>query len=1317
MRRSVFTRLTLASLVLLSAACASEIDGARKVDPRGTLGEEVYGVFCDRLGAQSLREDLTGESFYSMCHKVNGVYASQVDQTKLPSFAADAKDEKGTTVPVEKQQADRARAIGRVEAIAKRRADLVAALDAAMPDMAVAVKDLKAKDPAASCDAPAGGGEGELYDEISAMLGRFTDLYNDGTVPNSTRSLARVLSAFANNKDAQEAYARLDSRRGYRPATVALGMVRPAAAYPRIRDLSNSLLGVIASDSQPYALDAKKDEKGDRIPVPGAAYDKFSKMLEVSHLELYNAKADPPSAPLVVTPDALADRTVLTRPRDNLEIFQEIMLGQDAAYGTGAPRWIVRRDARGYAALAPGAGAVAAPFVDADGDKLPDVDAFGAFKTKDGTAAPTPFFAVDTLQAFPRDAFQRALSGGALYYDYIDTSKTFAASMMQDMRSLVNPDAAANQGTLMDLTAGLPVMVGGRDGSFKTERKYDNGESVAFNQVKANESPLLDLVYALGQLMGDKSFDQVLLLTKQLFATKQADLARVVAAGMAARNAALGHKEATMPLKSAFWDEMIELMGDIAKDKSVNVAGTGIASGKTLLEDLMDALADDATANLGQSMGPFATLKDEISYDRNNISGPAVNVTTKGPGDPKTPVDRNQPDAGDNRSIMQRFFQLVADTDGVATCNKEGALVHAKVFGISLTLPLVNGITQPYKECEVYKIDNLAHFFLRTIVGTGRFDIRSKLMREGVLGLGAANSSLLEQSSGITGFWDSDMHPRPQWAMRLVYFDVVGDSPNSGDKNYFTNHFISDMEGPYKGTNVCPERVIPDVCFNNPDCGSAANANVAPDGKVRGLRNCNKNDWTQNRNRNAIFSLEKFGFLTSIAPIVRAFVGHKREDLFSRMSSISSKHWASTKGSEDECRRAGGATCSKDGLSSYEQLLGEVLGGDLLPALQNLMKSLKTVTVPRCTGLTAQGTCVGVTQVPATTVLVDAARAAMDPDYAKTIALKDRQGNVTSKKNDGSTYAQTTPLVMIANAMSDIDANYAKWEVEHPEDKGRKDVFVRGRSALADVFMKTAGSKATSEFGDKAIPKIVPTAVDMLRAQMWARCPKSFVPPYDRCAWAKDELPKKATDTITGPMFSSAIDLMDGIRADPNAKRETERLLQYMLDTASQNDAFASMLASAVDMLQVLKDDQNLIPFFKVLSEATTASKRDAQGRVIEKSLVDANLSLLGKISGRAYDSVGNEICRSELDPNQILPIILEKVVTPMKTPGLEGKTPLEVIMDVIADVDRVAPNEPKPKLDAADYQSISTTVTEFLISKERGLEQFYEIVRKGTKG
>jgi hypothetical protein len=486
---------------------------------------------------------------------------------------------------------------------------------------------------------------------------------------------------------------------------------------------------------------------------------------------------------------------------------------------------------------------------------------------------------------------------------------------------------------------------------------------------------------------------------------------------------------------------------------------------------------------------------------------------------------------------------------------------------------------------------------------------------------------------------------------------------------------------------------------------------------VHGLRNCNKNDWTQVRNRNTIFSLEKFGFLTSIAPIVRAFVGHKREDLFSRMSSISSKHWASEKGSADECRRAGGQNCSKDGMSSYEPLLGDIMGGDLLPALQSLMKTVKTMTVPRCTGLTAQGTCVGVTQVPATTVLVEAARAAMDPDYAKSIALKDRLGNVTAKKNDGSTHPQTTPVIMIANGMSDIDANYAKWDVEHPEDKGRKDVFVRGRSAMADVFMKTAGSKATSEFGNKAVPKIVPTVVDLLRAQMWARCPKSFVPPYDRCTWARDELPKKATDTITGPMFASAIDLMDGIRGDANAKRETERLLQYMLDAASQNDAFASMLASAVDMLQVLKDDQNLVPFFKVLAEATAASKRDAQGRVTEKSLIDANLSLLGKISGRAYDRFGNEICKSELDPNQILPIILEKVVTPMKSPGLEGKTPLEVIVDVIADVNRAAPNEPKPKLDSADYQSISATVADFLISKERGLEQFYEIVRKGTKG
>ena len=74
-------------------------------------------------------------------------------------------------------------------------------------------------------------------------------------------------------------------------------------------------------------------------------------------------------------------------------------------------------------------------------------------------------------------------------------------------------------------------------------------------------------------------------------------------------------------------------------------------------------------------------------------------------------------------------------------------------------------------------------------------------------------------------------------------------------------------------------------------------------------------------------------------------------------------------------------------------------------------------------------------------------------------------------------------------------------------------------------------------------------------------------------------------------------------------------------------------------------------------------------------------------------------------------------MVTPLPGGTVEQprKTPLEVIMDVVADVNRAAP-ERTDALDTRDYESIATQVNGFLLDKERGLEQLYEIMRNGIR-
>lgn len=1314
--RSRPTRLLLrlvgvAGLATLAAApgCAHEFDTSRQPPARGTVGEEVFGVLCDRVGAQALREDLTGASFRDICHKPRGgEFATEVDQSKLPELAPGALDVEGKAVPVEKQRADREKAVGRIEALARRRGDLIAALDATFPEKKVPIKDLGNPDPKKTCGAPQASGEGRLPTQLADMLGRFTDLYNDGTIPYSTQSLARVVTEFRKSEEAQAAWARLSARQGYRPIGTALGAMRPMLAYPKLRDMANATLALMSADSKPYALDAQRDADGNRVAVPGPANPAFTKMLEAAREELLVAKADPVQPPIAIAIDPANGRPVLSRPRENLEILENVMFASDPAFGGGAPRFIVRRDRRGYAAIS--GGAVPAPFVDANNDGLPDVDDNGRFKTSDGSLAPSPFFYPGAADG-PRDPSQRALVGGnKLLYEYIDTSHTFAAQMLTDARVLADP--APEKEALMGTLGGMNIMLGPRGSA---EKRYETGATVRYDGIQISQSPMLDLVYALGVILADRNTDAVLQMTRELFTKHEQLLARTIGATLVAKDLGNKHPEARIPREATFWDEQLDAMAKIAKEPG-------------LLEDVLRAVAAPESRELGNIYARYAKYKDQIGYDPNDLNGPALNLTTNSKSEMRTPVDRGAKATGENRSALQRFIGLISDTSGVTACNKPGAKVHAKLFGISATMPpscAINSNCAGYQECEVFKIENLAGFYLQAIVNAsqyepsnkpnkrGTFYLRDNLLRTGIIGIGAATVDLMEDSSGILGFWtpgnSTTLAPKPEFLNRLVFFDLKGDSPNQGGKNFKTNQFIRDLQGEHIGSSICPERVIDDPLPNAPD--------ARPDGKVRGLRNCAEGEWIDQRGKGTIFTWENFGFYRAMTPLLAAFVSHNREDLFLELANSMSKHWANQDASQSECKVVGGGPCARTGLVTYEQLVSEAFVGDVLPAASELLKVLDTLAIPRCDTVDPQTKlCTKTTTVSGIDVAAAATRAAIDPDYAKNVLkLKDRQGAVTGKRNDGKTNPQVTPAYLLTAALNGIDDAFAAYEAQHPGEKRLED-WRKARSQLVDQFMGVSGKAASAQFTNKGLAKITPTVVDMLRGQLYARCPRSFAPPYEPCTWASTELTKKAEETMGGPLFATGVDMMDAIRKDPEGRRQLGVMMQYLLDEASGNDALASMLASANDVIQLMRDDANLVPFYKVLAAAMGPAKKDERGVIVEKSLVDAQMSLLAKVSGRAFDAEGAEICSREIDPNQVLAVALGNLVTPIENGKLKGQTPLDVIIDVVADVNRNDPTRPyEGTLAKSDYGNVSREMIEFLTDKERGLEQFYEIIRQGT--
>jgi hypothetical protein len=239
-------------------------------------------------------------------------------------------------------------------------------------------------------------------------------------------------------------------------------------------------------------------------------------------------------------------------------------------------------------------------------------------------------------------------------------------------------------------------------------------------------------------------------------------------------------------------------------------------------------------------------------------------------------------------------------------------------------------------------------------------------------------------------------------------------------------------------------------------------------------------------------------------------------------------------------------------------------------------------------------------------------------------------------------------------------------------------------------------------FRDAALPAIAPRIVEALRQQLAVKCPEW---PSRPCAWAGTQLASDLSDALSGPMFAHAVDVLDALRADPDVRARMEKLITYLLDEGSSNDALASLLVTSDDLGQVLGDQPDIVPLLHAVGAAMVP-------RAGEKNLLDANLALLTRLTSPALGADGAEQCGREIDPNQILTRVLEQAVTPMVE---GGRAPLEVIMDVIGDVNRVAPENVGP-MAADDYASVSAEVSSFLLDEQRGLEQFYAIVRNATQ-
>ncbi len=1280
--------LALSAAVAVGPSCNDGIDSDRNAPPEATLGDDIYGMLCDRLGASVFREDLIGASYHDICHfDAQGQYGFTVDTGQLP--------------PVSGEQAVRARtlSIAKMHRMAQRRADLVAAFNIVFPDVIV---------PDVTTDAP--DDTVRLHDALLEFSQDITALYEDNpfeqgadpTMVMATDALGRFFQALQDSEEARGALMRIAGRRGYRPYQAGLGAIRTLLGYPDMRPLINAQLEVLGAG--------------------GTASQELQKLLEVTKLELLSAVASVAQLPPLTIDAAQAQPS---RPRSATEVGVRLLLDEHPDYlGLAAdlPRYIAKRDRRGFVlpvGNTPGIlGTVSTPFVDVDSDGLADVDGLGRFIGMDGLVltidAP---FSIPGVATSPADAFGRPFDSP---YQYIDTSRTMLAAILRDTLPLLDPQKYANEGdeqpwmseyeTLMYALSGLHLLSGPRQAAqfdHTADAILPAGQSCPISDVPnpvtgavlpctqyqrfvAEQSPIPDLIHGVGQILAHPDSDLILLGLLELIDNHRPVMARLIGAALKAKDIANAHDDlalqgleprAVLPYEVPVWDEMAQVLSQMAQRDGLLAALVDAMADPVVIQSHTQdpAITGPPAAHMGETLAAFMRFRDIYSYDPNDINGPAYNVTDGYPSfaNPHNAVDRTEPQTGDNRSMFERAAQLIYDGNRVKACNKDGAKVYSGVGNIYV--PAFSS----YQECGLFVFPNVGAYFLDANLPSNHpkrseLVIQNAGLQDLLVFLGTLTNldAFMESASGIDGF---TLHPTPQALARLMFY-------GSGSEQWGQ---LPDYDSVNTGSNV--DKFV--SASIEPICGIVSPING------NGVNKCQvASDTLRVRDRYTMFSWERLGFYQYLAPQLRAFAevscdatgticdtaDFTGENFFLDLVTTLWRHWPGPDhgpSCSSTVTKSDPTYCSGAGLNRYEPILAEVLEGDLVSAIHAFATAAASVNITYQRG-PKRGQTINGTEIVELLVKI-----LFDQQYAASSGMRDREGNMSAAWVDGTAQAQVTPFMVLADALRAMDLSFD--DSADATAVERKSRWRRARSQLVDQFLATEGEGPTTRFANPGIARVLANLLQVTREQLNANCParESGTP----CTWASQQLGQKMNDVLGRPVFSAISAVVDKLNAHDGARRGLERFLSYGLSEAGP-EALTSVLASVSDLLQVVRADGDLSPILRAVSVAANP-RSDPAG----PGAADRTLQLLEAMGGDAYDRY------------HVLDYVLPALVTPMN--GGAGVTPLEVIVDALADIHRVDAALAIP-LDAEDYKYVMSTLREFLVSEERGLRQLYYIVQ-----
>lgn len=461
-------------------------------------------------------------------------------------------------------------------------------------------------------------------DELSytqEFLVKLLPLQDDGTLPETTRKLAAAAGRLSADEGALRSLAAIGQRKGYVDLAHEEALVRRIGRFPRYRELTRAMIDLAL-------MHDGRDANGRPDARESDLLARLQKQLSVR----------------------LSEVEISEDEERDIVLLADLLMTEDPRFASGptTPVAVVARDPRGVAQVriqAPGT--MPAPFVDTSPrDGRADVDVIGRFVDDAGRPVQLPPFGRDG----DRDADGRLLENQQPVYQYVALERTLMASLLRTSRDLIE-----------------------REVPMKALRTFDKvlGARTAEGLYDENDSPLLDLVHAMGAAADLRELPDLIDLISILFDQHEATMMWMMLEAQDQFDIADRYPVSLRPNH--------KMLSEVVNWAQKVLAVPGLA------EDLIDAIQDPAAGGLPQA---GITL---MSHKKDRITEAMVRNHTVF----DTAVDTNQPDIAGNQSLQQRLFHLIWDTKGVRYT------------------PELAGIPVGF----VFEIDDLAEFYMLSVIG------------------------------------------------------------------------------------------------------------------------------------------------------------------------------------------------------------------------------------------------------------------------------------------------------------------------------------------------------------------------------------------------------------------------------------------------------------------------------------------------------------------------------------------------------------------------------------------------------------------------